>query len=92
MSSLPNPSRGAIRRKLTTPNCCASDLNLGIIRGVAIVIGLRIIDVVVVVVYLLGITVLGTWMGRSVKGLSDYFMTRRFGKGMMMMIHAFGTA
>lgn len=52
--------------------------------------GIHILDSVVVVVYLLGITVLGVWMGRRLKGASDFFMPRRFGKGMMMM-HAFGT-
>lgn len=53
-------------------------------------IGLHTIDIIVIVFYLLGVTALGVWMGRGVKGLSDYFMPRRFGKAMMMM-HAFGT-
>ena len=53
-------------------------------------IGLHWIDTVVVGVYLLGITAIGLWMGRRVKGLNDYFMPRKFGKGMMIM-HAFGT-
>jgi Na+/proline symporter len=48
------------------------------------------LDMSVVFVYLIGITVLGVWVGRKVKGLKDYFMPRRFGKGMMIM-HAFGT-
>ncbi|MDQ8199406.1 sodium:solute symporter family protein [Pelagicoccus enzymogenes] len=52
--------------------------------------GIHIVDVVVVVAYLIGITLLGVWIGRSVKGTGDFFMPRRFGKGMMMM-HAFGT-
>lgn len=52
--------------------------------------GLHIIDLAVIVLYLLGITGLGIWVGRRVKGDSDFFMPRRFGKGMMMM-HAFGT-
>lgn len=53
-------------------------------------IGLHLLDLMVVIIYLLGVTALGVWMGRGVKGLSDYFMPRRFGKAMMMM-HAFGT-
>lgn len=52
--------------------------------------GLHSIDLVVIVVYLLGVTALGVWAGRRVAGDSDFFMPRRFGKGMMMM-HAFGT-
>lgn len=52
--------------------------------------GIHVVDGLVVVAYLVGITVLGVWMGRKVRGTSDFFMPRRFGKGMMMM-HAFGT-
>ena len=52
--------------------------------------GLHWIDVAVVVVYLFGITILGLWMGSRISELNDYFMPRKFGKGMMMM-HAFGT-
>ena len=48
------------------------------------------LDVAVVVVYLLGITTVGVWVGRNISGLSEFFMPRRFGKGMMIM-HAFGT-
>jgi Na+/proline symporter len=48
------------------------------------------VDAVVLVVYLLGITVLGSWMARRVTGVADYFMPRRFGKATMIM-HAFGT-
>ena len=47
-------------------------------------------DITVVVLYLIGITALGVWMARRVKHVSDFFMPRRFGKGMMIM-HAFGT-
>ena len=53
-------------------------------------IGLHAIDVAVIILYLLGVTALGIWVGRRVKGDSDFFMPRRFGKAMMMM-HAFGT-
>ena len=52
--------------------------------------GLTSIDGVVLVGYLLGITLLGVWMARKIKNLSDYFMPRRFGKWMMVM-HSFGT-
>lgn len=47
-------------------------------------------DITVIVFYLVGITGLGIWMARRVKQLSDFFMPRRFGAGMMIM-HAFGT-
>ena len=52
--------------------------------------GLHPIDIAVIVLYLVGITALGIWMARRVKQVSDFFMPRRFGKGMMIM-HAFGT-
>ena len=52
--------------------------------------GLHLIDGLVVVLYLIGITIMGVWMGRRLKGLDDFFMPRKFGKAMMMM-HAFGT-
>ena len=47
-------------------------------------------DAIVLVVYLIGITVLGAWMGRKVSSSADYFMPRRFGK-LTMIMHAFGT-
>ncbi len=53
-------------------------------------LGLHPVDACVVLVYLFGVTAVGMLMGKQVKGLSDYFMPRRFGKSMMMM-HAFGT-
>ena len=49
-----------------------------------------IIDAVVLVGYLLGITTLGIWMARRVHNSSDFFMPRRFGKATMIM-HAFGS-
>jgi Na+/proline symporter len=52
--------------------------------------GLALLDVVVIAGYLLGITSLGIWAGRRVRGTKDFFMPRKFGKSMMMM-HAFGT-
>ena len=48
------------------------------------------VDAVVLVAYLIGITFLGSWMGRRISSASDYFMPRRFGKATMIM-HAFGT-
>lgn len=54
------------------------------------ILGLHLLDAIVVVLYLLGITGLGIWTGRSVRATSEFFMPRRFGKGMMVM-HAFGT-
>ena len=52
--------------------------------------GLTTLDAFVIVAYLLGVTALGMWTGRRVRGTSEFFMPRKFGKGMMMM-HAFGT-
>jgi Na+/proline symporter len=52
--------------------------------------GLHTIDLVVLVLYLIGITVLGAWMGRKVHSTSDFFMPRKFGK-VTMILHAFGT-
>ena len=47
-------------------------------------------DVCVLFLYLVGITWLGIRVGKNIRQQSDFFMPRRFGKGMMMM-HAFGT-
>jgi SSS family transporter len=45
--------------------------------------GLRIVDLVTLAIYLLGITALGMWMGKTVKDTADYFVGgRRFGKVM----------
>ena len=48
------------------------------------------LDVCVIAFYLIGITWLGLSLGKKLQQGTDYFMPRRFGKGMMMM-HAFGT-
>lgn len=53
-------------------------------------LGIGITNVAVLVVYLIGITLLGTLSMRKVKGMSDFIMPRRFGKWMMTM-HAFGS-
>ena len=42
--------------------------------------GLALLDVVVIAGYLLGITSLGIWAGRRVRGTKDFFMPRKFGK------------
>ena len=43
--------------------------------------GLEVVDLVALVAYLVGITVLGLWMGRTIKNSADYFIAgRRFGK------------
>ena len=52
--------------------------------------GLHPVDLVVLLIYLLGITGLGIWMARHVKTVNDFFMPRRFGKA-MMITNAFGT-
>ncbi len=52
--------------------------------------GLHPVDAIVLVIYLVGITLLGSWMARGVASMADYFMPRRFGKATMIM-HAFGT-
>ena len=46
--------------------------------------GLHPVDITVIVLYLVGIAALGIWMARRVKQVSDFFMPRRFGKGMMI--------
>ena len=53
--------------------------------------GLHYLDFATLVLYLLGITVIGFLASRGVKKSIDYFMGgRRFGKAMLIM-HAFGT-
>lgn len=52
--------------------------------------GLHPVDIAVLVVYLIGITLIGVWTARRVVNMSDFFMPRRFGKA-MMITNAFGT-
>lgn len=47
-------------------------------------------DIFVLVVYVVGITLVGIWASRRIRNISDFFMPRKFGKAMMMM-HSFGT-
>ena len=54
------------------------------------VLGLHSIDLIVLIFYLVGITILGLSSARWIHKISDFIMPRRFGKGMLMM-HAFGT-
>lgn len=53
-------------------------------------LGLHIADILVLLVYLVGVTAIGIWAARGIKNISDYFMPRRFGKT-LMMTHSFGT-
>ncbi len=47
--------------------------------------GLHIADIVVLVLYLLGMAAIGFWSARKIKQSHDFFMPRRFGKAMMVM-------
>jgi Na+/proline symporter len=51
---------------------------------------LHIADILVLGLYLVGITVIGIWAARRIKNIADFFMPRKFGK-VMMITHAFGT-
>jgi Na+/proline symporter len=53
--------------------------------------GLHFLDLAVLLIYLMGITVLGVWASRRVRTTSEFIMPRRFGKAMMLM-HGLGTA
>lgn len=52
--------------------------------------GMQAIDWAMLPIYLIGVTILGTWTARKVKTSGDFFMPRRFGK-VMMITFAFGT-
>ena len=53
-------------------------------------LGLHIADLLVLGLYLVGVTVIGVWAARKIDSIADFFMPRRFGK-VMMVTHAFGT-
>ncbi len=53
--------------------------------------GLHILDLLVLAVYLIGVTVVGVWAAKSIKSTGEFLMPRKFGKVMMMM-HGLGTA
>ena len=52
--------------------------------------GLHTADICVLVLYLIGITVIGVWAARRIKNSGDFFMPRKFGKAMMIMF-SFGS-
>ena len=52
--------------------------------------GIGIANIIVLLVYLIGVTTLGALAMRKVKGMADFIMPRRFGKWMLTM-HAFGS-
>jgi Na+/proline symporter len=49
------------------------------------VFGLRVADIFVLVLYLLGMAAIGLWTAKKIKQSNDFFMPRRFGKAMMVM-------
>jgi len=53
-------------------------------------LGLHISDIVVLILYFIGIALVGIWAARAIKNMGDFFMPRKFGKAMIMM-HAFGS-
>ena len=52
--------------------------------------GLHIADICVLVLYMIGMTIIGGWAARKIKSSADFFMPRRFGK-VMMITFSFGT-
>lgn len=58
---------------------------------VAAVLGVKLIDWIVIIVYLVGITAVGVWAARKVRSASTFFMgERKFGK-LLMLFFNFGT-
>ena len=49
-----------------------------------------VVNLFVLAIYLLGVTVIGSFAARWIGGISDFIMPRRFGKSMLIM-HSFGT-
>ena len=52
--------------------------------------GLHTVDIIVLVVYFIGVTLIGVWAAKLVKNIGDFFMPRKFGKT-MLTAHTFGT-
>lgn len=52
--------------------------------------GIGLVNLIVLLIYLIGVTILGAWAMRKVKTMGDFIMPRRFGKWMLTM-HAFGS-
>lgn len=48
-------------------------------------LGLEIADILVLVLYFLGMAGIGVWSSRKIEKSADFFMPRRFGKAMMVM-------
>ncbi len=53
--------------------------------------GLSLVDLIVLLLYLLGVTYIGIRAARKVSSTGDYILPRRFGK-IMMIMHGFGTS
>lgn len=51
--------------------------------------GLSWIDLVVLLTYLVGTTLVGVWLARRIRSSSDFFMPRRYGK-LMLLMFSFG--
>ncbi len=81
--------------------CCLADVWRGIkiiagglgtpVTRVRDCMGLATADWIALGGYLFGVTLLGIWASRKVKGMADFVMPRRFGK-LMMLMHGFGTS
>ena len=54
-------------------------------NGVNAVLGLHVADIFVLVLYLLGMAMIGFWSAKKIEQSHDFFMPRRFGKAMMVM-------
>ncbi len=48
-------------------------------------LGLHVADILVLVLYLVGMAAIGFWTAAKIKQSHDFFMPRRFGKAMMVM-------
>lgn len=48
-------------------------------------LGLHVADLVVLMLYLLGMAAIGFWSAKKIEQSRDFFMPRRFGKAMMVM-------
>lgn len=54
------------------------------------ILGLHLVDFLMIFVYLIGITWLGVWSSKLIKGSSDFFMPRHF-SWKMLITYSFGT-
>ena len=53
-------------------------------------LGLHLSDIIVLILYFVGIAFIGVWAAKAIKNVGDFFMPRKFGRAMIMM-HAFGS-